>query len=1225
MNKKYLSVILFGALMLGTAGTFTSCKDYDDDIKHLQEQIDQKGTELEDLSTQFNTLNSALDAVKKTAEDAKAAAATAQAAADAAQATGDEALAQAKEAEANAQRAIAAAATAKEEAIEEAKKEIADLKALLEEQINGKVSEEAFAAFKEVYEAAVSELGGKIEGIQAGLNTLTDNVAKNTEDIKNIYGIIGTTSALQQDLLTQIKALQEYATLCGERFDAQDEQIKSLQTELETANKNIADLREELLGEINGLDNLLSALRDDYDTFVNVTFKEYQEKIGQELTEIKSDITEIKGDISAINKKISEEIMPDLALLHTLITSRLTSITFAPSYFVDGIEAIKFSSLNYSAMDENENAEIPDVYKFSTANLATASYHFNPASFNLKNATYQYVDRQAEVSTTRAASQLVTIEGVPEMNAITGTVDFKLRRLNAYANELPNNANENKVNIIALQATLQGDAIDENESNVVVTSPYVRVADVILSKADIRIADKETLGADNGVAAHYALTFNQCTEESPRYPMAYDKIFNLKDLVATCFGNGVHKEFPVEDYNLSYRFAVASSEYKVASGQTETDQQKWIECTDAEAGTFKATGFNKEAIGRTPILKVELVDEAGNVVRRGFVKVEIVAEKSDDMYIGDGIVYEDIIYTCANTLTEKYTISEDYLRENLYRVITNGKESSMSHEEFWNTYEYASAVVTKNGVYNSTIDKPELVDGYADDGKATKKVTWQFKHGQVGEIGVGGANLVATLVVKNKLASSEYPELIYFRFNVKVVLPTFTLNKQENDLYWLKDGESYVAYKVNVEVPETTQSPAEDCIFNRSLLEAYSTYEIVANVEACTEDYYEVIATYNNGVQTTLPMRGVQINGVNISLDKSDAEVKAALNSENGLQAAVAHRYKLESGDVITVNEFMVTFIRPVNLNMLAGVTVTDAIDGGDVANFQHNGLLTDWRGEAIFAPDWEMVTKTYGYWAYNYVPEFIWTEGHYELVKAAEFSVERETVSLTVGTDLKMYTGSAQYKFLKVGFLTWEEGTKTFYVKDLKLTKDAVDAELEAQVQEFMSKNSLIYARYEKVGETQYEEKVISASQQIEYTYIKDIKYVSAEYEWIEGSWEMVKHIPTRKPTYEGTTVGQVDGDWKWIVKSYEKPELIPGQYWDFYGRFSDVKLDLDNVRTSLDYNGNRLPSDVTLIQSGNTVKYVNVGSPVTYTYTITIPVSINYGWGTVSTELVITVNPKN
>ncbi len=35
MNKKYLSVILFGALMTASTGVFTSCKDYDDDIKYL--------------------------------------------------------------------------------------------------------------------------------------------------------------------------------------------------------------------------------------------------------------------------------------------------------------------------------------------------------------------------------------------------------------------------------------------------------------------------------------------------------------------------------------------------------------------------------------------------------------------------------------------------------------------------------------------------------------------------------------------------------------------------------------------------------------------------------------------------------------------------------------------------------------------------------------------------------------------------------------------------------------------------------------------------------------------------------------------------------------------------------------------------------------------------------------------------------------------------------------
>lgn len=54
MNKKYLSVVLFSALMLGTAGTFTSCKDYDDDIENLQGQITaMKGT-VDDLQKKID-------------------------------------------------------------------------------------------------------------------------------------------------------------------------------------------------------------------------------------------------------------------------------------------------------------------------------------------------------------------------------------------------------------------------------------------------------------------------------------------------------------------------------------------------------------------------------------------------------------------------------------------------------------------------------------------------------------------------------------------------------------------------------------------------------------------------------------------------------------------------------------------------------------------------------------------------------------------------------------------------------------------------------------------------------------------------------------------------------------------------------------------------------------------------------------------------------------------
>ena len=50
MNKKFLSVILFSALMVGTAGTFVSCKDYDDDIENLQKQIDENAKAIDQIN-----------------------------------------------------------------------------------------------------------------------------------------------------------------------------------------------------------------------------------------------------------------------------------------------------------------------------------------------------------------------------------------------------------------------------------------------------------------------------------------------------------------------------------------------------------------------------------------------------------------------------------------------------------------------------------------------------------------------------------------------------------------------------------------------------------------------------------------------------------------------------------------------------------------------------------------------------------------------------------------------------------------------------------------------------------------------------------------------------------------------------------------------------------------------------------------------------------------------
>lgn len=68
MRKKFLSAFLLGALAIATTSTMVSCKDYDDDIKSLKDQlktlegvVDQKEqaikTSISDLQTQINKAN----------------------------------------------------------------------------------------------------------------------------------------------------------------------------------------------------------------------------------------------------------------------------------------------------------------------------------------------------------------------------------------------------------------------------------------------------------------------------------------------------------------------------------------------------------------------------------------------------------------------------------------------------------------------------------------------------------------------------------------------------------------------------------------------------------------------------------------------------------------------------------------------------------------------------------------------------------------------------------------------------------------------------------------------------------------------------------------------------------------------------------------------------------------------------------------------------------------
>ncbi|WP_195546681.1 PspA/IM30 family protein [Bacteroides intestinalis] len=160
MNKKFLSAILFGALMVGSTGTFTSCKDYDDDIKDLQGQLDKKAS-LDELNSKVSALEAAINGAKTDATAAKTKA--------------EEALTKAQEAldkagQGGSSAEIEALKAALEKAQSDLQKQIDKLASL--DDVTAKV-----AALKKELEADFVT-DEKLQALSTKVQTLTDEVVK---------------------------------------------------------------------------------------------------------------------------------------------------------------------------------------------------------------------------------------------------------------------------------------------------------------------------------------------------------------------------------------------------------------------------------------------------------------------------------------------------------------------------------------------------------------------------------------------------------------------------------------------------------------------------------------------------------------------------------------------------------------------------------------------------------------------------------------------------------------------------------------------------------------------------------------------------------------------------------------------------------------------------------------------------------------------------------------
>lgn len=931
--------------------------------------------------------------------------------------------------------------------------------------------------------------------------------------------------------------------------------------------------------------------------------------------------------------KDTDEYRQVIIPTQSIFSQRLTSIAFVPQYYYNGVPAIMFRTLAYHELEEDENAEVKieevdavggyDInlninrYEFFTSALATAKYRLNPQSVGMDCADFSFVGDKADYIFTRGggADAPISIVGKPvDKNGVAVFTVKKNKKLNPGQEVDPNK----DLDIVALKAVLKKGLTEEEMTSGAkpeVYSEYAHVNETCFTPAEVFISDSMMLLKNNQMH-HYARTFDKATMEAPRYRVPFDKPFNLREKIATCLLNQQgHEQLDLAAYDLRYAFAKASTPYMVSNGgATQTDQQTVIECTDAEKGIFSIVGNNRESIGRTPIVRVDLVHN-GKTVVRAFIKLEIVAEKETDIVLNKKA--ETITLSCPDDVVNM-EFSEEEIRNGVYRII---QEGGMSHEEFWNTYEFLSATTTPMG-----ITVPTLESGNSTDGQLTKKVCWKFTHREIGSLPVNSPKtLTAQLVLKNKVSTSSCPEKVIFTFEISVKRPALTLTVTENEQYW---NTQKSAYNVNVAIPQNAHDVAENCIFDNAMgRQIWVNAPVLEGWDDCIfksdEWNYRITAVIYNGERTT-SFTGVQLTGARenarIILDKSDNRVKTALNSLNGLQAEIEMYTEAYNGDVYSLKNFLVNFIRPVNFNLPAGLSVKDARDDGDIVNFQYNGLLTDWRNELIIQEGEENIP----YSQYDWVKDCgeihgEWIPAYQKVVTPAMWEFETEEVTIQTGQLLY----SATIKLLtrpNVFSNNWSV-YKSFTAKGRSAAEAQQNAMALAKAKEH---DEDFYDGWDGTKAYRYTDtQEMTASSEVTFTTVTGITYTPATYETVEAEWKPT--LCNEKPAYDPSVVHQVgdkDGCWTWKeIKAFDIVQT--GQYWNFYGPFGDVKLDLGNVKTNLQYNNYQLPVSVTLEQIGNTVKYVNVGSPIKDEYMIMIPATISYGWGILSGTLTITVKP--
>lgn len=570
--------------------------------------------------------------------------------------------------------------------------EIAKINKLVE-TIQATVIEHA-TAIKNLQDKA-AELDQKLADVKMTADQAKQSIADLVADFekykkdneKNINDKIAALgSELRTELQNQVNALNSAISSLEAKDADLQEQIEALKTQL---------------GAITG-DGGTVALIDEKIAAIN---ERIDNLVANEIANMANDINYLDQDIDNIYMELSRnsEIIAQIINRFSLESRQLKSLVYSPQEYYQGIEAIGVWSFNYYAI--TGGLATPDLDKDQTGDYATkrassetsvvpvvtASYYMNPsnAEIDMDKAKYNFIVSNANYTRAASASD-ITVDSVKKDNKITGLLNvyFSMKNANSIAN-----INNGKVDVAALRY---------NGNDTIVTSDFAALKQYAIKEFYINKSATGNAAEDESSENHLAYSAADAVKhnaageyEWPVLEIAYnnteginlDKWINVHYMFAdnkkeTFWGD--QAEINKKKFKLVYELIGY-----IANDADKTNESKHatIDGSILKVHGVDGAEASRKIIGRTPLVRVKLVDENTNsqIAEVGYIVVKITDVTTDPVIVPEADIKDvtngyTVLCDDAAALNNVTAITWDEVENHVLGTL------DMSKEEFEKNY-----------------------------------------------------------------------------------------------------------------------------------------------------------------------------------------------------------------------------------------------------------------------------------------------------------------------------------------------------------------------------------------------------------------------------------------------------------------------------------------------------------------------------------------------------------